>query len=74
MININVNGVSLRCGDPVLQDRDWTLVRVSGSSGSAIIRGKDGKVLEMKDITLTGDERKAFLFAHQHGLLDSAIY
>lgn len=74
MRNINVNGVSLRCDEPVPQDRDWTLVRVSGSSGSAIIRGKHGKALEKRDVTLSGDELTAFLYAHQHGLFDSLIY
>lgn len=71
---LDINGVSLSVGETIAQTGGWSLVRISGSSGSAIIRGKDGKVLEMKDITLTGDERKAFLVAYHHGLLDPMIY
>lgn len=71
---IDVSGTKLEIGDPVAQTEGWTLILVSGSSGSARVRGKNNQVHQVTNNTLEGVERRALNYAVTFGLLDSSFY
>lgn len=70
MVNININGVDLKVGEADAQLEGWTLVLVTGRTGSARVRGKNRQVREVTHNSLSGEEKRALAIAISSGMLD----